>query len=64
ETVLDGKTGTVVDGNDVGAVASAVSDVLADPGRAAAMGVAGRHWAVDNWQWRSQGARLTGLLSG
>lgn len=64
ETVLDGKTGTVVDGNDVGAVVSAISDVLSDPGRAAAMGVAGRHWAVDNWQWRSQGARLTGLLSG
>ncbi|OMB95935.1 alpha-(1-2)-phosphatidylinositol mannosyltransferase [Mycobacterium sp. NS-7484] len=64
ETVLDGHTGTVVDGNDVGAVASAVSDLLADPARAAAMGAAGRHWAVDNWQWRSQGARLTGLLSG
>lgn len=64
ETVLDGKTGAVVDGTDVGAVAAAISDILADPGRAAAMGVAGRHWAVDNWQWRSQGARLTGLLSG
>ena len=64
ETVLDGQTGTVVDGTDVAAVASAVSDLLADPGRAAAMGVAGRHWAVDNWQWRSQGARLAGLLSG
>lgn len=64
ETVLDGRTGTVVDGNDVGAVASAISDVLADPGRAAAMGAAGRHWAVDNWQWRAQGTRLTGLLSG
>ncbi len=64
ETVLDGHTGTVVDGTDVAAVATAVGDVLADPGRAAAMGVAGRHWAVENWQWRSQGARLTGLLSG
>ncbi|MFV8051052.1 GDP-mannose-dependent alpha-(1-6)-phosphatidylinositol monomannoside mannosyltransferase [Mycobacterium sp. 48b] len=64
ETVLDGQTGTVVDGTDVAAVATAVGDLLADPGRAAAMGVAGRHWAVDNWQWRSQGARLTGLLSG
>ncbi|MED5816238.1 GDP-mannose-dependent alpha-(1-6)-phosphatidylinositol monomannoside mannosyltransferase [Mycolicibacterium sp. 050232] len=64
ETVLDGETGTVVDGTDVEAVATAVGDLLADPGRAAAMGVAGRHWAVDNWQWRSQGARLTGLLSG
>ncbi|MCV7362942.1 GDP-mannose-dependent alpha-(1-6)-phosphatidylinositol monomannoside mannosyltransferase [Mycolicibacterium neworleansense] len=64
ETVLDGQTGTVVDGTDVAAVATAVGDMLADPGRAAAMGVAGRQWAVDHWQWRSQGARLTGLLSG
>ncbi|MDH6195046.1 phosphatidylinositol alpha-1,6-mannosyltransferase [Mycobacterium frederiksbergense] len=64
ETVLDGKTGLVVDGSDVAAVATAVGDLLADPGRAAAMGVAGRHWAVDNWQWRSQGDRLANLLSG
>ncbi|WKG01304.1 GDP-mannose-dependent alpha-(1-6)-phosphatidylinositol monomannoside mannosyltransferase [Mycolicibacterium sp. HK-90] len=64
ETVLDGQTGTVVDGTDVAAVATAVGDLLADPARAAAMGAAGRQWAVDNWQWRSQGARLTGLLSG
>ncbi|OMB79829.1 alpha-(1-2)-phosphatidylinositol mannosyltransferase [Mycolicibacterium conceptionense] len=64
ETVQDGQTGTVVDGTDVAEVATAVGDLLADPSRAAAMGVAGRHWAVDNWQWRSQGARLTGLLSG
>ncbi|WP_441957259.1 GDP-mannose-dependent alpha-(1-6)-phosphatidylinositol monomannoside mannosyltransferase [Mycolicibacterium houstonense] len=64
ETVLDGQTGTVVDGTDVAAVATAVGDLLADPDRAAAMGAAGRQWAVDHWQWRSQGARLTGLLSG
>ncbi|GAB5900005.1 GDP-mannose-dependent alpha-(1-6)-phosphatidylinositol monomannoside mannosyltransferase [Mycolicibacterium mageritense] len=64
ETVLDGETGLVVDGNDVGVVASAVSDLLADPARAAAMGVAGRHWAVDNWQWRAKGARLAELLAG
>jgi phosphatidyl-myo-inositol dimannoside synthase len=64
ETVLDGQTGTIVDGTDVTEVATAVGDLLADPARAAAMGVAGRHWAVDNWQWRSQGDRLTGLLSG
>ncbi|MGV0744597.1 GDP-mannose-dependent alpha-(1-6)-phosphatidylinositol monomannoside mannosyltransferase [Mycolicibacterium sp. XJ870] len=63
ETVLDGKTGTVVDGTDVDAVATGVADLLADPGRAAAMGVAGRHWAVDNWQWRAKGARLAELLA-
>lgn len=64
ETVLDGETGLVVDGTDVAAVASAVTDLLADPARAAAMGVAGRHWAVDHWQWRAKGARLAELLAG
>jgi phosphatidylinositol alpha-1,6-mannosyltransferase len=63
ETVQDGRTGTVVDGTDVEAITAAVGDLLADPGRAAAMGVAGRHWAVDNWQWRTRGARLAELLS-
>ena len=56
ETVLDGDTGIVVDGWDVGAIAAAVGDLLADPQRAAAMGAAGRRWAVDNWQWRAQAA--------
>jgi phosphatidylinositol alpha-1,6-mannosyltransferase len=62
ETVRDGHTGTVVDGRDVDAIASAVSDLLADPVRAAAMGAAGRSWVVDQWQWRTQGRRLAGLL--
>ena len=62
ETVRDGETGVVVDGWDVGAIAASVSDLLADPGRAAKMGAAGRRWVVDNWQWRTQAARLAELL--
>jgi phosphatidylinositol alpha-1,6-mannosyltransferase len=62
ETVLDGETGVVVDGWDVGAIAAAVSDLLADPGRAVAMGAAGRRWVVDNWQWKAQAERLARLL--
>lgn len=62
ETVLDGETGLVVDGWDVGAIASSVSDLLADPDRAARMGAAGRRWVVDNWQWRTQAERLAALL--
>src|SRR6185312_6769999 len=54
ETVLDGETGVVVDGWDVGAIAAAVSDLLADRRRAAAMGAAGRRWVVDHWQWHRQ----------
>lgn len=62
ETVLDGETGLVVDGWDVGAIASSVGDLLADPDRAARMGAAGRRWVVDNWQWRTQAQRLAALL--
>ncbi len=62
ETVRDGETGVVVDGWDVGAIAASVSDLLADPDRAAKMGAAGRRWVVDNWQWRTQAARLAELL--
>jgi phosphatidylinositol alpha-1,6-mannosyltransferase len=62
ETVRDGETGVVVDGWDVGAIAASVSDLLADPDRAARMGAAGRRWVVDNWQWRTRAARLGQLL--
>jgi phosphatidylinositol alpha-1,6-mannosyltransferase len=62
ETVVNGETGVVVDGWDVGAIAAAVADLLADPARAAAMGAAGRQWVVDNWQWRTKAARLAELL--
>ena len=64
ETVRDGETGWVVDGTDVDAIATAVSDLLADPATAARMGAAGRDWVVQNWQWRTQGARLQRLLVG
>lgn len=62
ETVVDGETGVVVDGWDVGAIAASVSDLLADPGRAARMGQAGRRWVVDNWQWSAKAQRLAELL--
>jgi phosphatidylinositol alpha-1,6-mannosyltransferase len=64
ESVIDGETGLVVDGGDVGAIAVAVGDLLADPDRAARMGAAGRRWVVDNWQWRTKAQRLGELLTG
>jgi phosphatidylinositol alpha-1,6-mannosyltransferase len=62
ETVVDGETGVVVEGGDVGAIAASVGDLLADPARAAAMGAAGRQWVVDNWRWSLQAERLSRLL--
>ena len=64
ETVQDGVTGLVANGSDVDEIATAVAEILADPDRAAQMGAAGRRWAVDNWQWRTQAARLAKLLAG
>jgi phosphatidylinositol alpha-1,6-mannosyltransferase len=64
ESVVDGETGLVVDGWDVGAIAAAVGDLLADPARAAAMGAAGREWVVQSWQWRTKAERLSQLLTG
>jgi phosphatidyl-myo-inositol dimannoside synthase len=64
ESVRDGETGLVVDGWDVGAIAAAVGELLADPARAAAMGAAGRQWVVENWQWRAKASRLSQLLTG
>lgn len=63
ESVIDGETGLVVDGWDVGAIGAAVGDLLADPDRAAAMGAAGRDWVVDNWQWHTKAERLGELLT-
>ncbi len=64
ETVQDDVTGRVVNGWDVDEIATAVGDILADPQRAAAMGAAGRRWAITNWQWRNQAARLHRQLTG
>ncbi|WP_052868025.1 glycosyltransferase family 4 protein [Streptomyces niger] len=62
DTVVDGRTGTVVDGTDVQGVADAVSAVLRDPDRAAAMGEAGRAWVAEHWSWDASAERLARLL--
>ncbi|GAA1301439.1 glycosyltransferase family 4 protein [Pseudonocardia xinjiangensis] len=64
ETVQAGRTGHVVDGRDVEAVADALSSLLADPDRARTMGAAGREWMLQEWAWPARVARLRALLSG
>ncbi|MGP4004657.1 glycosyltransferase family 4 protein, partial [Streptomyces sp. 8N706] len=63
DTVVDGVTGTVVDGTDVRGVAHAVAAVLRDPERAATMGEAGRAWVAEQWSWDASAERLTRLLT-
>jgi phosphatidylinositol alpha-1,6-mannosyltransferase len=64
DAVLDGQTGLVVDGTDLGAVTAAVGDLLADRDRAARMGAAGRAWTERAWTWSILGARWRALLRG
>jgi phosphatidylinositol alpha-1,6-mannosyltransferase len=62
EAVVDGQTGLVVDGAHVGAVGEAVSALLADPGRSASMGKAGRARAEGEFAWPVLAERLAGSL--
>ncbi|MFV0495201.1 GDP-mannose-dependent alpha-(1-6)-phosphatidylinositol monomannoside mannosyltransferase [Mycobacterium sp.] len=64
EAVLDGKTGLVVDGTSVAEIADAVTELLTDRDRAAAMGAAGRDWVRTEWGWDALAARLADLLRG
>jgi phosphatidylinositol alpha-1,6-mannosyltransferase len=52
----------VVDGRSVAAIADAVSALLADPDRAAAMGAAGREWVMAQWRWDTLAGRMADLL--
>ena len=62
ETVLDGETGWVVDGRDVGRITEVIAGLLADPALAREMGEAGRRWIVGDWNWDVHTARLAELL--
>ena len=62
ETVIDGRTGRVVDGRDAGELAEVVGGLLADPAAAHRMGQAGREWVASDWNWDALTARLSALL--
>lgn len=64
ETVLEGRTGHVVGGRDLDALAVALTALLADPDRARAMGSAGRAWMREDWTWPVRAAQLRALLTG
>ncbi|MCU1593050.1 MAG: glycosyl transferase group 1 [Frankiales bacterium] len=64
DAVLDGVTGTIVDGTSVTEVATAVVGYLADRERSRAVGAAGREWVVREWQWDVLARRLRTLLEG
>ena len=63
DAVLEGRTGTVIDGTRVREVARAVGELLADPDRARELGRAGREWVEREWRWDLLAVRLRGLLA-
>lgn len=59
EAVVDGETGLIVDDpNDLGAVVAALRDLLTDPARSAAMGVAARQRALSDFSYEVLAERL------
>ena len=62
ETVIEGETGTVVDGRRAAAVGEAVAALLADLPRARAMGQAGRRFVEARYGWDAVVARFEKLL--
>ena len=62
DAVLEGETGLVVDGTQKTDVAAAVVQLLLDPDRSKAMGIAGRQWIIREWRWEIWSARFAELL--
>ena len=63
DAVLAGRTGEVVDGTDVAAVADGLVRLLTDEVTAAAMGSAGRAWVQAEWSWDAAASALRSMLS-
>ena len=62
EAVLPGETGFVVPGSDHRALAARLVELLGDPGRARAMGEAGRSFVERNHRWDDVVARYRAML--
>jgi phosphatidylinositol alpha-1,6-mannosyltransferase len=64
DAIIDGETGYVVPGRSVAGVATRLSELLADPIGAAAMGVKGQAWIEREWTWDLVADRLRQILAG
>jgi phosphatidyl-myo-inositol dimannoside synthase len=63
EAVLDGTSGSVVDGRDRRALVAAIERWIDDPGARERAGRQGRAWVERAWSWESIAAELEGLLA-
>ena len=64
DTVLDGETGFLVDGNNLSEIRDRLIELLANQDLAKRMGSAGRNWVAQKWTWEHSFTRLESLLSG
>jgi len=64
DAILDGETGYVVPGRSVPALTQRITELLADPARAEAMGRRGLAWAEREWDWSRVAGRLGVILRG
>lgn len=62
DAVLEGETGYVVPGGDVGPLVDRLVTLLTDAGLRRRMGERGRAWVTEEWRWDTTAARLATLL--
>ena len=64
DAIINGETGYVVPGRDTAGVAGRLTELLADPAGAAAMGKKGLAWVEREWRWSLVAERLMTILAG
>ena len=64
DAIEPGESGYVVPGRDLDALVSRLTELLADPAAAAAMGEKGQAWVHREWRWDLVAARLEHILAG
>jgi phosphatidyl-myo-inositol dimannoside synthase len=62
DAVINGETGYVVPGRSVGTLAGRLTELLADPAAARAMGEKGLAWVDREWRWDLVAGRLEQIL--
>lgn len=62
DAVQEAITGLCVDGTNIGQIAEAVIHICSDSKRATKMGLAGRNWVIEQWQWEIWSKQFNSLL--
>ncbi len=64
DAIEPGESGYVVPGRDLDALVGRLTELLADPAAAAAMGEKGQAWVHREWRWDLVATRLENILKG